>query len=580
MKINTKIQVGLRLFVAGVILYLGGSSVVSFILAAAVMLFPNWKYVKTRLAVGFSEEDAGKLLDKVKNQTNEQLTAFKKELSDLAAQAKSGMIDENTFAEKMKAITDKMEAFDPEKFKQFQSKIEEYQKKLDEQQKALETQGNELKKLKDVGAGGEGKQKTLRAALKKILASPEWKEFVESNGKRKVSFKDELGGVSISKAVSVASDYTGTSLVHITTRDGRVVDHPEVMRLNIRDLMTVTPTDLPFLAFLEVYDWVRAVRTHSENESLAESSFKVREATESVKRIGTSIPISKRMLRSAAFIEGHLASRLPAQVRYYEDFQLLFGDGAGNNPTGIFNVADDFATVINTTITGDAGDVASIASYDGGAKTLVTFTANQNINNGDNITFADADVAQYNDTFSALVIGPRQIVIEIAYSAEADVSDWTFTVASRFKASQFAAQEIDVLKIAKTLVTRQEYSATGIVLHPDDATKIELLKGNDEHYLDVQRLENGVMTIGGVPVVETTAMPSGKFAIGDWSLACALLEFTPLTLEFSESTTEKLTNTVMAIAHEEILFPIYNRYMFIVGDFATAIDAIALEVES
>lgn len=549
----------------------------SFILAAVVMLLPNWNFIKTKFAIGLTEDDATKLLDKVKSQTNDQLAGFKNELKELTVQAKAGMIDEKTFNEKLKALTDKMEAIDPEKFKAFQSKLDEYQKKFEEQQKALEIQGNELKKMKDGGADVGDAKKSLRAKLKEVLSSPDFKEFVDSNGKKKASF--EMKDVAM-KAVSVASNYTGTSLVHITTRDGRVVDHPEVTRLNIRDLMTVSGTDLPYLAFLEVYDWVRAVRTHSENESLAESSFKVREATVDVKRIGTSIPISKRMLRSAAFIESHLATRLPAQVRYYEDFQLLFGDGAGNNPTGIFKVADNFATVINTTITGLAGAVSSIATYDGGAKTLVTFTANQNIINGDQITFADADVVQYNDTFTALVIGPRQIVIEIAYSAEADVSDWTFTVSNRFKASIFAAQEIDVLKIAKTLVTRQEYTATGIVLHPDDATKIELLKGNDEHYLDVKRLESGIMTIAGVPVVETTAMPSGKFAIGDWGMACALLEFTPLVLEFSESTTEKLTNTVMAIAHEEILFPIYNKYMFIVGDFATAKDAIALETES
>jgi hypothetical protein len=218
--------------------------------------------------------------------------------------------------------------------------------------------------------------------------------------------------------------------------------------------------------------------------------------------------------------------------------------------------------------------VASVASYDGGTKTLVTFTANQNINNGDNITFANATEPTYNATFSALVRGPREIVIEKAYVAEANTNAWTWTVTSRFKNNINFAQEIDVLKVAKSLVTRQEYSCNGIVMHPDDATVIETLKGNDEHYIDVKRLESGILTIGGVPVVETTAIPSGKFAVGDWAMAAALLEFTSLILEFSESTSDKLTNSVMAIIQEEILFPIYNKYMFIVGDFASAKAAI------
>ena len=72
------------------------------------------------------------------------------------------------------------------------------------------------------------------------------------------------------------------------------------------------------------------------------------------------------------------------------------------------------------------------------------------------------------------------------------------------------------------------------------------------------------------------AIPAGKFAVGDWAMAAAIGQFTELTLEFSESTNEKLKNMVEAIIQEEILFPIYNKYMFVVGDFSTAIPAIAV----
>src|SRR5690606_30265720 len=156
-------------------------------------------------------------------------------------------------------------------------------------------------------------------------------------------------------------------------RDSRVVDHPEVKRLNIRDLLTVMPTDLPYLAFTEVYDWDRNAGVIGENGELAESTFKVREATVDAKRIGTHIPLSKRMLRSASFVVGHIMQKLPAMVKYQEDFQLLHGDGAGDNVLGVFKKAQDFTTLINTSITGAAGAVSSVASYDGGAKAIVTF---------------------------------------------------------------------------------------------------------------------------------------------------------------------------------------------------------------
>jgi len=506
-----------------------------------------------------TEVEKNAMLDSVKEQNKAQLAEFKAEFKQLADDNRKGLLTDEEAQKKFSEITAKLEKFDAEKFESFKDS-------LDKLEKSIQDQGAELLKMKDNGITGE-QGKTFRAELKEILETEDFKAFVDSNGKKKASFN--------LKAVSIADDYTGTSRVHITTRDSRVVDHPEVMRLNIRDLLTVMPADLPYLAFTEVYDWDRKVGVNTENGELAESSFKVREAVVDAKRIGTQVPISKRMLRSASFVMNHLMQRLPAQVKYYEDFQLLWGDGQGNNVTGIFKVAQDFASIVNASITGAAGSVASVASYDSGAKSLVTFAANQLINNGDTITIANAPNAGYNKAHKAIVISPTQIVIDEAYAAGTTAA-WTFTVNSPFKDSIAAAQQIDVLKVAKTLVTQQEYSANGIVLNPVDATLIETLKGNDEHYIDVNRLENGVLTISGVPVVETTAMPAGKFAVGDWAMAAALGQFTELTLEFSESTQEKLTNSVVAIIQEEVLFPIYNKYMFVVGDFTTAKAAIAV----
>lgn len=505
--------------------------------------------------------DEKALLSKIKTQNSEQIGAFKTEFQGLMNDAKSGAITEEDFNAKMGVLEGKLKEFDAEAFKAFKSTLEKMEAKL-------KSQGTEMKKLQDGGVV-EGAKSAFEKQIKDALESESFKEFVDGGGKKKVSF-----GL---KAVSIGANYTGAGQVHITTRDSRVVDHPQVSRLNIRDLLTVMPADLPFLSFIEVYDWDRQVTMVSENGSLTESSFKMREANVDAKRLGTHIPLSKRMLRSVSFVLSHLMQRLPALVRYTEDFQLLWGDGAGNNVTGIFKVADDFAALINTALTGAAGSIASVATYDGGTKTIVTFTTNQLVNNGDTITIALATGGQtgYNAAHTAIVISPKEILIEEAYVAGATAL-WTFVVNSPFKDSIATAQQIDVLKVAKTLVTQQEYTASGIVLNPVDATKIECLKGNDEHYIDVKRLDSGILTIAGIPVVETTAMPAGKFAVGDWVMAAAIGQFTEMTLEFSESTQEKLTNTVEAIIQEEILFPIYNKYMFVVGDFTTGIAAVSV----
>ena len=505
------------------------------------------------------EQEKADFLAEIKSQNDAQIKEVKTELTELINAAKSGAMKQDEFDAKFAPISEKLEKMDAEKFAEFEATLKKYED-------AVKAQGTEIAKLKEGGAPKDAHD-AIWKEIEECVKSEKFQDFAKNPG-RKVSF--DL------KTVSLGNDYTGD--IFVSTRDDRVVDHPEVTRLNIRNLLTVMPADLPYLAFLEVYDWDRAVASVDENGVLAESSFKVRETSVDVKRIGTHIPISKRMLKSSPFIVNHLRNRLPAQVRYYEDFQFLWGDGQGNNLLGIFNVADDFATVINSTITLSAGDFASIESYDSGNKTLINFTANQDqLHNGDILTLASTDAGTYDGAFSAIVISPRQALIDQAYTADATVNaSWTGVVSDPFKDSIEAAQQIDVLKVAKTLVTVQEYACTGICLNPVDATKIETLKGNDEHYLDVNRLENGILTIAGVPVVETTAMPAGKFVVGDWAMAAAIGQFTALTLEFAESVDQKLNNTVEAIIQEEVLFPIYNKYMFLTGDFTTAIAAIGV----
>lgn len=502
------------------------------------------------------------LLEKIGQKTSEQIAAFKAEMQNTIAEGKNGLVDEATFNTKMDDLLGRLKDFDGEKFKQFEEALEK-------QKEISKKQGAELAKYKEGGALAGQKLSPFKKALKETLGSKEFKAYAENGGKGKCSF--EL------KAVSITDDYTGTSRTHITFRDPNVIDHPKVERLNIRDLMMVSPIDEPFLAFIEVYDWDRQSNVVTENGVLQESSFKLREATVQAKRLGTHVDISKRMLKANQFLMNHLMMRLPAQVKYHEDFQLLFGDGTGNNLDGLFHDGQDFTTTVNTTVTGAAGDVASVETYNGGTQAIITFTSEQNqLQNGDSITIANATAGVYNDTFSFVLLDPKRILITVAYVAEADTSAWTFTSANAFKDSIENAQQLDVIKVAKTLITQQEYQPTGIVLNPVDVTKMEVLKGSDEHYLSIERMENGIMMIGGIPVVETTAMPAGKFLVGDFMMGAALAEFTGLTLEFSESTQEKLKNTVEAIIYEEILFPIYNRFMFVTGDFSTAITAISV----
>jgi len=155
--------------------------------------------------------------------------------------------------------------------------------------------------------------------------------------------------------------------------------------------------------------------------------------------------------------------------------------------------------------------------------------------------------------------------------------------ASVFAAGAFAgtipaAQEIDCLLVAISQLTQGEYEASGIILNPVDAAKIELIKSTTRDYVDSGRAvrgADGILRVAGLKVVETTAMTAGKFLVGDFNMACDWLLFTPLTMSISDSHASIFLNNEVCINfEEEPVFPIYNPLMFVYGQFSVAKAAI------
>ncbi len=150
--------------------------------------------------------------------------------------------------------------------------------------------------------------------------------------------------------------------------------------------------------------------------------------------------------------------------------------------------------------------------------------------------------------------------------------------AGTFAGTIHGAQQIDALLVAVSQLTQGNYEASGIILNPIDAAKIELIKSTTHEYAGASKAirgTDGVLRISGIPVIETTAMTAGNFLVGDLKMACEWLLFTPLTMSISDSHASIfLDNEVCINFEEEPVFPIYNPLMFVYGNFATAIAAI------
>lgn len=416
-----------------------------------------------------------------------------------------------------------------------------------------------------------GKKTGIAKIVDGILESEKFKEFAAGNAKRSGKIRFET------KTISLTGDYNGDKL--ITRQSDIVSEHPQPRKLNMRDVMMVDQGDdnMPSITFTQITDLDRNAAVETENGMLQESAYKVKEVTESVKRLGTVLFVSKRMLKSLRWLRSWLTNRIPTWVKLTEDFQILKGDGTGENFNGLMNQCPDFKDVLSDSfITGAAGSIKSVSSYKNGTQTIVEFADPQPlINNGMRITFSGFTNSAYNASFIVNKENDRRIMIEVAYTAESDTSAASFTSGGEFAGTVENPDEVDVVRAARAYLTYGEYTPNAISLNPIDVFRMQSLKDTTGRDLEKVRIVNGITYINGLPVVETTAVVAGEFVLGDWINGASLVDFTALEVEFAEDVETKRSNQVAIIVQEETIMPVYNPYAFLKGKFSEILPLIS-----
>jgi len=445
----------------------------------------------------------------------------------------------------------------------------------------IKTLGENVAKMKSVGVTDEQLSGFSRR-IDEMYESEKFKEFIEGHCRKSGAF----GGFSLKDItpVSMTNDYTGTHL--ITDQLGVVADKYAPKRLHMRDLLTSLAGDpaFPNLAFTEIESLDRNARYVTENGRLSESHIKVKEQNVSVKRLGTYLPISKRMLKSRAYIKSYIVAMLPEAVYSAEDWNILFGDGNGENLEGIVNkngCKSVESIITGAIVTGAAGSVQSVTAYNATKGVVIEFTNPQpDILDGMKITFANAsntNASVLNKTHDVIKMNDRQILLPDVTLAgtESAVASMTFTVNNGgFKAIE-DPNSFDAIKTAFAVMSYAQYYPTAIVLNPITVNTIESEKDTLGRNLGLIENRGNVKYIAGRPIVEYDGIPAGKYLIGDFrALAAAIVDYTNLTLEWAEDVETKLTNQVVLIAQEEIIFPVYNPWAFAYGSLAALITAV------
>lgn len=132
----------------------------------------------------------------------------------------------------------------------------------------------------------------------------------------------------------------------------------------------------------------------------------------------------------------------------------------------------------------------------------------------------------------------------------------------------------DVLTSAVAQVRDDEYMANAIMVHPDDYFNLLLIKDADGMYLMPDQFRFGAEQprIAGVPLIANTAITTGDFLVGDFSMGAQLFDRQQSSIRFYEQDQDNaIRNVVTVVASERLALAIYRPTAFVYGDFASAL---------
>lgn len=127
---------------------------------------------------------------------------------------------------------------------------------------------------------------------------------------------------------------------------------------------------------------------------------------------------------------------------------------------------------------------------------------------------------------------------------------------------------IDNIRLALLQAELAEYPATGVVMHPTEWARIELLKDTTGRYI----IGNPQGTIGATlwsrPVVTTQAIGADKFLAGAFKLGAQIFDRWQARVEVAtENEDDFVKNMVTVLAEERLALAVYRPEAFIYGAF-------------
>jgi len=129
---------------------------------------------------------------------------------------------------------------------------------------------------------------------------------------------------------------------------------------------------------------------------------------------------------------------------------------------------------------------------------------------------------------------------------------------------------LDTLRKAITQLQLANAAPTGVVLHPGDWERIELLKDTTGQYLTVNTNRDGREVCWRIPVVASNSMTQGQFLMGDFQRGALIRDREEARVEVSREHSDYFTRNMVAIlAEERIALTVVRPASFVKGSWPT-----------
>jgi HK97 family phage major capsid protein len=163
----------------------------------------------------------------------------------------------------------------------------------------------------------------------------------------------------------------------------------------------------------------------------------------------------------------------------------------------------------------------------------------------------------------------------ILYSVASATAFDGLTVAAQAYVDALADSAVtkwDVLMNAITQVRIDEYRATAIMMNPADVLTLKTEKGSDGNYLGRSPWDRLPMFCDGVQIIETTAIGSGEFLVGDFTRGAQIFDRKTASINFFDQDEDNAQkNLITVVIEERLALAVYRPNAFVYGDFASAL---------